>query len=86
MSEPLDKWQFLAAISNSPQVSKTWTYEPRHVKNYYTELLDISRCNFLSINTNQATIFATTFMEHFLALNADQQQRILQVLREVKDF
>lgn len=85
--EPLDKWQFLAAIANSPRIQKSWEYEARDIKTYYSDLYSLGNYDYLSINACRAIRFAITFMNHFGALSHEHQKQILQILRDVdRDF
>lgn len=68
----LNNEQFLAAIAKSPQVQKSWRYEPQVVKQHYENLVALERDRLMSIDANCAAIFATTFMQQLLNLNADQ--------------
>ena len=46
--------QFLVAIANSPQVQKSWRYEPHIVQQHYENIVALGRERLLSIDANCA--------------------------------
>ncbi len=82
MNRAMDKWEFLSAIVNSPQTTKSWEYNHKEVTSSYTTLLSVCRSPHLNAKVQDATLFATTFLEQFMALSAEQQKIILEILSQ----
>ena len=86
MTEPFDKWNFLADIANSPRVSKSWDYSESAAKDYYVYLFDFYRSEYCPARASNAIEFAVIFMQQFFSLSPKDQKTILKILQAPKDF
>lgn len=78
----IDKNDFLVAIANTPNVSKTCDYEAKNVLDYRRALSFLSVNNVLSSEIRESICFAHSFISQFAELDDKRQQVILEILNK----